>query len=216
MSTPTVFVVDDDRDFRESLLSLLSALGHRPIGYESAENFVAAYDPNQPGCLILDIRMPGQNGIEMYAELLAAGKRLPVIFVTAHADVSTAVAAMKTGAIEFLEKPFQRAQLSELVERALRLDVEWREAETRFQRLDEILKQLSPTDRETLEMIFEGATNKAMAAQLFISERAVELRRQRLMQRLGVRTVPELLQLAITHRVLLEIRTVQSAGNVTR
>ena len=214
VSTPTVYVVDDDRDFRESLLSLLSALGHHPVGFEAAESFLSSYQPGQPGCLILDIRMPGQNGIEMYAEMLRSGKRLPVIFITAHADVSTAVAAMKTGAIEFLEKPFQRSQLTELVERALRLDTEWREGESRFRKLDDVLKQLSPTDRETLDMIFEGATNKAMAAQQFISERAVELRRQRLMQRLGVKTVPELLQLAITHRVLSEIRVVQTTGNV--
>jgi len=209
VSTPTVFVVDDDRDFRESLLALLAALGYSARGYESAKEFQAAFDTHRPGCLILDVRMPGQNGVDFYADMIRGGQRLPVIFVTAHADVSTAVAAMKTGAIEFLEKPFERSRLSELVERAFRLDAEWRSGEERFQRLDEAIGQLNANDLEILELIFDGATNKAMAAKLFISERAVELRRQRLMQRLGVRTVPELLELAVTHRVLKEVRAVR-------
>ena len=136
-----------------------------------------------------------------------------MIFVTAHADVTTAVTAMKTGAVEFLEKPFERNRLADLVDRALKLDAEWRQADQRFEELDESIQRLSENDRETLELIFEGATNKAMAARLFISERAVELRRQRLMQRLRVRSVPELLELAITHRVLSELRAArQSVG----
>ncbi|QDT56159.1 Response regulator protein TodT [Caulifigura coniformis] len=207
MSLPTVFVVDDDRDFRDSLAALLSALGHRVETFDSAAAFREGVDAGRPGCLLLDIRMPVESGLEMYADLVRAGKRLPVIFITGHADVSTAVAAMKTGAVEFLEKPFQREQLASLVDRALAIDAEWRLADNRFRELDESIQRLSPNDLETLQLIFDGATNKAMAARLFISERAVELRRQRLMQRLGVRSVPELLELAITHRILSELRS---------
>ena len=153
--------------------------------------------------------MPGESGIEMYADMVRCGRRLPVIFITAHADVTTAVTAMKTGAVEFLEKPFERSKLAELIDRALKLDAEWRQADQRFNELDQTIQKLSDNDRETLQLIFDGTTNKAMAAKLFISERAVELRRQRLMQRLGVRSVPELLELAITHRVLSELRAVR-------
>jgi FixJ family two-component response regulator len=185
---------------------LLSALGHRVEAFDSAHSFRTAFDAGRPGCMLLDIRMPGESGLEMYADLVRSGRRLPVIFVTAHADVSTAVAAMKTGAVEFLEKPFERTRLADLVARALKLDAEWRQADQKFGALDDAIQKLSQNDRETLELIFEGATNKAMAAKLFISERAVELRRQRLMQRLGVRSVPELLEIAITHRVLSELR----------
>ncbi|HVJ68300.1 MAG TPA: response regulator [Caulifigura sp.] len=211
MSLPTVCVVDDDREFRDSLLALLGALGYQTVGYESGEQFLQSYDHKTTGCLLMDVRMPGQNGIDLYADMVRRGNRLPVIFVTAHADVSTAVAAMKTGAIEFLEKPFDRSQLKDLVDRALQLDREWRESDDRFHALDDAIGKLSPVDQETLQLIFDGATNKAMAARLFISERAVELRRQRLMRRLEVRSVAELLELAITHRVLSEIRTVREA-----
>ncbi len=209
MSLPTVFVVDDDDEFRESLLALLGAMGFRATGYATGDRFLQELDRSRAGCLVLDIRMPGQNGIDLYADLVRSGRRLPVIFVTAHADVSTAVAAMKTGAIEFLEKPFQGSTLRNLVERALHIDAEWRQSDDRFQKLDASIQKLSPTDLETLELIFNGVTNKAMASKLFISERAVELRRQRLMSRLGVHSVPELLELAITHRVLAELRAVR-------
>jgi len=207
LSLSTVFVVDDDRDFRDSLADLLSALGHRVETFDSSGAFREAFDASRPGCLLLDIRMPVESGLEMYADLIRAGKRLPVIFITGHADVTTAVAAMKTGAVEFLEKPFKREQLATLVDRALAIDAEWRLADNRFRELDDSIQKLGPNDLETLQLIFDGATNKAMAARLFISERAVELRRQRLMQRLGVRSVPELLELAITHRVLSELRS---------
>ena len=206
MNRPTVFVVDDDDDFRESLVNLLTALGYRTASYDSAEAFRCAYHPSQPGCLVLDIRMPGQNGLDLYADMVQAGQRIPVLFITAHANVSTAVAAMKTGAVEFLEKPFSRERLVMLVDQALQLDKRWRASDERFATLDEQLQSLSKGDRETLDLILDGATNKVMAARLFITERAVELRRQRLMQRLGVRSVAELLEMTLTHRILSEVR----------
>lgn len=208
---PTVYVVDDDRDLRDSLLALLRALGHRAQGFASAEEFCTSYRAGSPGCLVLDIWMPGRNGIELYADLIRLGTRLPAIFITAHADVSTAVAAMKTGAMEFLEKPFDRQMLASRVEKALQLDALWRESDRRYDELNQVVQQLSPTDRETLQMVIQGDTIKSMAAKLLITERAVELRRQRLMQRLGVRSLPELLELTITHRVLAEVRAVEGS-----
>lgn len=206
MKSQTVFVVDDDCDLRDSVQLLLKTVGYQVEAYPTAEDFVSAYTTTRPGCLILDIRMPGKSGLELYEHLVRSSRRIPVIFITAHADVSTAVHAMKSGAIEFLEKPFPSERLLELVSRALQVDETWRSSEARYQQLNQAVEKLSLTDRETLEMILEGGTNKAMAARLFISERAVELRRQRLMQRLNVRSVPELLELTITHRVLAEVR----------
>jgi FixJ family two-component response regulator len=206
VNSQTVFVIDDDDDFRESLVSLLTALGFATEDYATTSDFRAHVVSDRGGCLVLDVRMPGQNGIDFYWELLKSDRRLPVIFVTAHADVSTAVSAMKTGAIEFLEKPFRKDLLLELVNRAMIVDAQWRSAEQRFQRLDAAIGGLSATDLETLKHVIAGETNKAMAAKLFISERGVELRRQRLMQKLGVRSLAELLKLAVSHQVLEEVR----------
>jgi FixJ family two-component response regulator len=159
-----------------------------------------------PGCLVLDIRMPRQSGIELYEQLLREGKRLPVIFITAHADVSTAVAAMKTGAIEFLEKPFDRQLLLDRVQKALQLDAQWRSQDAEFAELAERVARLSERERETLAMIQAGESNKMMAAKLFITERAVEMRRAAIMRKLQVGTVAELLDLTISHRILAELR----------
>lgn len=202
---PNVFVVDDDPDLRDSLLALLRALGYACCGFSSAEEFLTGYQ-QQPGCLVLDIHLGGRSGLELYEELLLRGDRLPVIFITAHASVSTAVAAMRTGAIDFLEKPFERSVLTDRISRALEIDARWRSSEDRYLELDRRIRTLNATDRETLDLILTGETNKSMAAQLFISERAVELRRQRLMQRLVVRNLAELLELTVSHRVLAEVR----------
>lgn len=202
---PTVFVVDDDFDLRDSLLTLLGALGRQPVGYSSAEEFLQHYE-NQPGCLVLDIHLTGKNGLEFYQEFLQNGNRLPVIFITAHASIHLAVTAMRTGAIDFLEKPFSKDVLTDRIDRALCRDAAWRSSEERYQQLDQAIRKLNATDRETLNLILRGHTNKAMAIQLYITERAVELRRQRLMERLKVHSLPELLELTVTHRVLAEIR----------
>jgi FixJ family two-component response regulator len=204
-STPTVFVVDDDRQMRESLVALCTAMGFAARGFDSGSSFREFYRPEMPGCLVLDIQMPGQTGLELYEQLIHEQKRLPVIFITAHADVSTAVAAMKTGAIEFLEKPFERHTLRERIEMALERDSSWRHREKDYRRLDQRIAGLTERDRETLELLLAGSSNKSMAAKLFISERAVEMRRASLMRKLEVRSLAELLELAITHRILCEI-----------
>jgi FixJ family two-component response regulator len=207
-ATPTtVFVVDDDRPMRESLASLFEALELPVRTFASGAEFRAFYRPELPGCLVLDVRMPVQDGLQLYEQLLAEGKRLPVIFITAHADVSTAVAAMKSGAIEFLEKPFDRHTLIDRIRKALALDAEWRQGEARYSALEDRIRRLNERDRETLEMILDGEPNKVMAARLGISERAVEMRRASLMKKLDVESLAELLELTVTHRVLSELRT---------
>lgn len=202
---PTVFVVDDDRPMRDSLVMLLQTLGFSARPFASAGEFHRFYQRPLPGCLVLDVRMPLQTGLELYEQLIREGKRLPVIFITAHADVSTAVAAMKTGAIEFLEKPFQPETLLERVKNALALDAAWRRREAEFNAVAQRIACLNARDRETLELILGGASNKVMAARLFISERAVEMRRARIMRKVQVDSLAELIDLAVTHRVLAEI-----------
>ena len=195
---------------RESLGALLEVHDYGAMLFNTAGAFHRYYRAGMPGCLLLDVRMPRQSGLELYEQLLSEGKRLPVIFITAHADVPTAVAAMKSGAVEFLEKPFDRALLLERVRRALELDAQWRSQEAEFSALTSRVSLLSDRDRETLQMIHAGESNKSMAAKLFLTERAVEMRRSSLMKKLQVRSVAELVNLTATHRILGELR--QSAG----
>lgn len=205
-SKPTVFVVDDDDEMRASLETLLEVLGFAVRTFPSAASFLRYYRAGMPGCLVLDIRMPRQSGLELYEQLLREGKRLPVIFITAHADVPTAVAAMKTGALEFLEKPFDRHNLLERVHAAIQLDAEWRRRDAEFAAIEERIRRLNGRDRETLELVLAGESNKGMAAKLFITERAVEMRRSAIMKKLEVGSLAELLDLAVTHRILDELR----------
>jgi len=207
---PTVFVVDDDRQMRESLVLLIETMGFSARSFASASGFHKFYRPHLAGCLVLDVRMPIKSGLELYEQLIREGKRLPVIFMTAHADVSTAVAAMKTGAVEFLEKPFDRHTLLERIENALALDAEWRQREAGFQDMDARIARLNERDWETLQLIIAGTSNKVMASRLFISERAVEMRRAAIMRKLAVRSLAELLELTITHRLVAEIATIRT------
>jgi FixJ family two-component response regulator len=213
--SPTLFVVDDDEQMRQSLQALLSALEYNVLSFSTPGGFHRYYRADMPGCLLLDIRMPRQSGLELYEQLLREGKRLPVIFITAHADVPTAVAAMKTGAVEFLEKPFDRETLLNRVERALELDAQWRSQDAAFAALAARIAVLNERDRETLQMIQAGESNKAMAAKLFISERAVEMRRSSLMKKLQVGSVAELIDLTSTHRILAELNNLK-AGQLLR
>jgi FixJ family two-component response regulator len=203
---PTVFVVDDDEPMRDSLCALLSVLGNRVQPFGTPSSFHRFYRATMPGCLVLDIRLPRQTGLELYETLLQEGKRLPVIFITAHADVSTAVAAMKTGAIEFIEKPFDGQILLDHVRNALTLDAEWRKRDGQIAVLEERIARLTDREKETLELIQSGESNKSMAAKLLLTERAVEMRRSAIMRKLQVDSVAQLLDLTITHRILSELR----------
>ncbi len=211
-SQPTVFVVDDDRQMRDSLVMLVEAMGFAAQGFASGAEFHRFYQSPQPGCLVLDVRMPRQTGLELYEQLTREGKRLPVIFMTAHADVSMAVAAMKTGAIEFLEKPFERETLLQRIKKALALDADWRRREEEFNAVAERIARLNDRERETLELILSGASNKVMASRLYISERAVEMRRAGIMRKLQVESLAELIDLAVTHRVLAEISGISQSS----
>jgi FixJ family two-component response regulator len=201
-----VFIVDDDADLRNSLLELVEVLGYRALAFASGSQFRHYYRAGMPGCLLLDVHMPRQSGLELYEQLIQEGSRLPVIFITAHADVTTAVAAMKTGAIEFLEKPFNHTTLADRLSKALALDNQWRKRDAKLAEAESKIASLSARERETLQMIVEGCPNKVMAARFDLTERAIEMRRARIMSKLNVRTVAELLDVAITYRVMDELR----------
>jgi len=213
-NTPTVYVVDDDQPLRNSLVGLIKAMEFSAQGFASAAGFHRFYRRDLPGCLVLDVRMPGQGGLELYEQLLHEGKRLPFIFITAHADVPTAVAAMKTGAVEFLEKPFERETLRAHLEKGLAIDAEWRRHEAEFNAIDQRISRLNERDLETLQLILAGASNKVMAARLFISERAVEMRRAAIMRKVEVQSVAELLELAITHRLAAEVSAIRTVARL--
>jgi FixJ family two-component response regulator len=202
----TVFIVDDDRQVRESLIALLDALEFGAQAFAAPGAFHRYYRGDMHGCLLLDIRMPRQSGLELYEQLLHEGKRLPVIFMSAHADVSTAVAAMKAGAFEFLEKPFDCETLVERIRKALALDAQWRRQDAEFAALSARIERLTDREQETLKLIQSGETNKSIAAKLFITERAVEMRRAAIMRKLQVRSAAEVIDMSTTHRLLADVR----------
>lgn len=153
--------------------------------------------PIGPGCVILDVRMPGTSGLDLFEDLVARGEGMPVIFITAYADVAMAVRAMKCGAVEFVEKPFNRQTLLDKVQRAIKDDVTRRSRLAASEMVNAKFRRLTEKEREVMELIKEGRPNKEIATRLEITSRAVELRRSSLMRKLGVRTLAELLLLTI-------------------
>jgi FixJ family two-component response regulator len=197
MEQSLVYIVDDDPDMRDSLRWLMKTVGIRAQTFASAAEFLRDFTPNGSGCVILDVRMPGTSGLDLFEELIARGEGMPVIFITAHADVPMAVRAMKSGAVEFVEKPFNRQTLLDKVQRAIKDDSQRRSRMAARANLSRRFQQLTDKEREVLELIKEGRPNKDIASQLQITPRAVELRRSSLMRKLGVRSLIELLRLTV-------------------
>jgi FixJ family two-component response regulator len=200
MKDPTVYIVDDDPDMRDSLNWLLKTVGLRTQTFASAAGFLREFSPNGPGCVILDVRMPGTGGLELFEQLLARGEGMPVIFITAYADVPMAVRAMKSGATEFVEKPFNRQTLLEKVQRAINDDTERRSRLAASESMRSRFERLTAKEREVLSLLKEGLPNREIAARLAITPRAVELRRSNLMRKLGASSLVELLRLSIVHQ----------------
>jgi two-component system response regulator FixJ len=196
---PTVFVVDDDPDVLRSLTALIKVLFPRVEAYSSAAEFLAAYQPGRPGCLVLDVAMPRMSGLELHRKLIEDRADLPVVFVTGHGNVQMAVGAMQAGAVNFLEKPFREQELWDSIRRALELDERNRRRKARRSQAQERIARLTPAEREVLDLILEGKLNKEIAAELGLSVRTVEDRRARLMKKTQASSVAGLVQLAMTH-----------------
>lgn len=191
-----VYVVDDEREVRVSLSFMLKtfAISSRP--FSSAEDFLAELPQLRPGCVIVDVRMPSKDGISMLADMASAGIRWPAIVISGHAEVPTAVRAMKLGAIEFLEKPFSEQDLMAALERGFE-HLTQTAAEDGFARSAKLkISKLTPRERLVLEGVMDGLSNKDMAARAGLSTRTVEMHRTRMMRRAGVGTVPQLIAIA--------------------
>ncbi len=193
---PLIHVVDDDDSLRSALLLLLSAGGFEARGYGSAGDFLLNPLPDRPGCVLLDLRLPGPSGLDLQEALRDKGIRLPVIFLTGHADVPTSVRAMKTGAVDFLAKPVGRETLFEALERALALDAAGRADRAEASRLLARFASLTPREREVFELVVAGRLNKQIAGQLGIAERTVKADRAQVLAKLGVGSAAELGALA--------------------
>ena len=200
MTDTRVHIVDDDEAMRDSLKWLLESHGLEVELYPSGETFLAAFDRGFGGCLVLDVRMPGMNGLELYAQLQARDSTLPVIFVTGHGDVPMAVAALKQGAVDFIEKPFNDQDMLRLIESCLKQDRA--AAATRAENASVTLRlnSLTQREREVLALIVYGKLNKQIADELGISIKTVEVHRSRVMEKMDANSVAELVQLTLRNR----------------
>lgn len=193
---PTVFIVDDDPDLREALVQLLEAAGLQVESYADGASFLAACEPERPGCLLLDVAMPGMTGIEVQTELRRRGNAIPVVFLTGHGDIPMAVRAVQAGAVDFLEKPMTGGALLERVHRALGLDQEARDARAMSREIAERARRLSQREREVMALVVGGSSSKEAARLLGISVRTVEAHRTHVMHKMGATNLAELVAMA--------------------
>ena len=193
----TVIVVDADDAVRASLRLLLKSVGLEVQTYASASEFLSSYNAQQPGCLVLDVRMPGLSGMELQEQLNLQGAIIPVIFVTGHGDVPMAVEAMQHGAFDFLQKPFRDQELLDRIQRALVRD---RENRVQLLQKDQIrtrLGSLTPREREVLQLMTRGRPNKLMAADLGLSQRTIEIHRARVMEKMHASSLAQLVRMTL-------------------
>lgn len=191
-----IHVVDDDESLRSALLDLLRAAGHDARGYGSAGEFLLQPPPDRPGCLLLDVRLPGPSGLDLQAAFQSRGIELPIVFLTGHADVPSTVRAMRAGAVDFLEKPVARELLFEALARALDRDAGARTARAAARQRADLLAALTPREREVFEQVVAGRRSREIAESLGVSLRTVKAYRAQLMDKLGVGTAAELGRLA--------------------
>ena len=196
-SKPTVFIVDDDPAIRRALTVRLESMDLRAEAYGSAEEFLDACDHSQPGCILLDVRLPGISGLELLGRIVRDKLHLPVIFISAHGDVPMVVQALKGGALNFLEKPCRDQQLWEAVQEALQWDMENRKQIARSTKIQQRIGRLNDGEREVLEMVLEGKSNKVIAAQLQRSVRTIEVRRSKMMEKMKAKSLVELVRLTL-------------------
>lgn len=194
---PTIFVVDDDEGVRNSLRFLLKSVGLSATTMASATEFLTTYQPDQPGCLVLDVRMPGLSGLELQQQLNLRGAIIPVIFITGHGDIPMAVEAMQHGAFDFLQKPFRDQDLIDRIQRALAADEKNRAALRERDRVRARLDSLTPREREVLDLMMRGKPNKVMAAELGLSQRTVEIHRARVMEKTDASSLAQLVRMVM-------------------
>jgi FixJ family two-component response regulator len=193
----TVFIVDDDDAVRGSLRLLLKSFGLPSVALGSAQEFLDTWHAEQPGCLILDVRMPGMSGLELQTELNRRGAIIPVIFISGHGDIPMAVEAIQHGAFDFLSKPFSDQDLIDRVRRAIAVDAENRKALAEKETLRSRYESLTPREKEVLLLVTQGKANKVMAGDLGVSQRTVEIHRARVMEKMGAHSLAQLVRMTI-------------------
>jgi FixJ family two-component response regulator len=193
----TVFIVDDEREVRAALSRLFAAAGYQVQAFESAHRFLEAHDPDAPGCLLLDVCLPGLSGIELQRSLAGSPRTRPIVFLTGKADIHTTVCAMKAGAVDFLTKPIESAKLFTAIEQALRRDSEQRLDRAIRNSVEQRVAKLTPREREVMGHVIRGRLNKQIAADLGTGEKTVKIHRARVMKKMDARTVPDLLHMAM-------------------
>jgi FixJ family two-component response regulator len=191
---PTVFIVDDDNEVREAIGLLMDSVGLPNETFDSAWAYLARFDPARPGCLVLDVRMRQMSGLELQERLAEEPIHPPVIIITGHGDVPMAVRAVKNGAVDFIEKPFNDQSLLDAVHRAIEIDAEQRGHAMEVASVQERMERLTKREREVLDQIVAGKRNKVIAADLGISQSTVEAHRAKVMEKLEVRSLSELMR----------------------
>ena len=192
---PVVFVVDDEEAVCSSIRVLLETIGLNVRTYNNAQDFLSAYDPAQPGCLVLDVRMPGMSGLELQSKFVEEQIGIPVIIITGHGDVPIAVKAIKMGALDFIEKPFREQSLLDNVQKALNIDACNRRKDAECKKIDSMLTRLTPRERQIMDLLVAGKINKVIAHELGISQKTVDFHRANILEKMNVGSVVELLRL---------------------
>jgi FixJ family two-component response regulator len=196
----TVFIVDDDASVRDALGLLLSIRGYRSAPFADAEDFLQAWSPEWAGCLLLDIRMPGMDGLTLQRRLLDLGCRLPIVVITGHGDVGSAREAFKASAIDFLEKPLDHAKLFDAIDEAFRWESVNRDDKALAEEAMQLLASLTPREREVMSLVVAGCHNREVAQRLGISVRTVEVHKAHVMSKLGVDNFSDLVRISIATR----------------
>jgi two-component system response regulator DctR len=200
MVEPTVFIVDDDDAVLDSIAELVMSVGLRTATFRSAQEFRDSFDPERPGCLVLDVRMAHTSGLALQEELNAIDARVPIVFISGHGDISVAIKTIKAGAVDFVQKPYHDQQLLDSINEALRRDAETRQLTSSSVGVAERLATLTERERDVLEQVAKGLSSKSIARVLDISYRTVELHRGHIMEKLRVRSAAELIRLVIEQR----------------
>jgi FixJ family two-component response regulator len=193
----TIFVVDDDDAVRTSLRLLLKSVGLPVETFGAAQEFLDAFDAERAGCLVLDIRMPGMSGLELQQRLNEMHAITPIVFITGHGDVPMAVEAMQHGAVDFIQKPFRDQDLIDRINQALEKDRENRAGLRERDAIRHRMQQLTPREREVLELVTKGKANKVIAGDLNVSQRTVEIHRARVMEKMGASSLAHLVRMVI-------------------
>jgi len=197
MSEPRVFVIDDDLEVREALELLMQSVGLAVRTYGSAQAFLETFDPHQPGCIVLDVRMPGISGLDLQERLSKEKPHPPVIIITGHGDVPMAVRAVKSGAVDFIEKPFNDQVLLDSVHKAIEKDARQRGDASRLSELVQRYESLTPREKEVLKMVASGQRNKVIAGELNVTQSTVEAHRAKVMEKMNARSLSDLMRIVL-------------------